>query len=456
MRLTSALASATASLLLAIGLGTGCRHDQPDGVALVGATLIDGTGGPPLADAAIVVRRGRIESVGTRGGFTLPPRTIQVDVPNRWIIPGLIDAHAHVAPWTLPRYLAWGVTSVRDLHGDLAGILRLRREVNLGSVAGPRIYSVGAMIDGLPTTYPDAIGANSPRDARKAVDRLVNAGVDAIKVYTRVDPALLKAVIDEAATFNLKVTGHLGLTDAVTAAQDGIGSIEHLSGVPESALPDKSSLQAAHYRGFFAGWTAFERSWAGLDSAALERVATALAAQKTMLVPTLVLHETFSRLDDPAVLRDTMLRAVPEAEQRRWNVPDMVKRAGWTAEDYPAFRAARPQQDRFLRMFAAAGGRIATGTDASNQLLIPGYSEQRELQLLQAAGFSPRDVLQAATQNGALLLGVDSLGLIAPGKGADLVVLTRNPLDDIHNALAIDRVMVRGVLFSADSIRKAW
>jgi imidazolonepropionase-like amidohydrolase len=107
-------------------------------------------------------------------------------------------------------------------------------------------------------------------------------------------------------------------------------------------------------------------------------------------------------------------------------------------------------------MFAAAGGRIATGTDASNQLLIPGYSEHRELELLQAAGLSPLDALEAATRNGALLLGVDSLGLIAPGKVADLVVLTRDPLVDIRNALAIDRVMSRGVLFSADSIRKGW
>src|SRR5262249_23267185 len=195
--------------------------------------------------------------------------------------------------------------------------------------------------------------------------------------------------------------------------------IEHLSGVPEACLADPSSLTAAHYRGFFAGWTAFERSWAGLDSAALDRVARTLAAQKTTLVPTLVLHETFSHLDDPAVLQDAMRRAVPELQQRRWNVPDMVRRAGWTAEDYPAFRAARPRQDQFLRLFAAAGGRIATGTDASNQLLIPGYSEQRELQLLVAAGVSPRDALLAATRNGALLVGGGALGLIAPGKAAD-------------------------------------
>jgi enamidase len=134
----------------------------------------------------------------------------------------------------------------------------------------------------------------------------------------------------------------------------------------------------------------------------------------------------------------------------------MVKRAGWTPEDYPAFRAGRPRQDLFLRLFAAAGGRIATGTDASNQLLIPGYSEHRELALLVGAGLTTRDALLAATRNGALLLGVDSLGLIAPGKAADLLVLAADPLIDIRNTLTIDRVMSRGLLLPADSIRKAW
>src|SRR4051794_24456569 len=129
MRLPAVSTCATA-LLLAFGLAAGCRRAPPDGVALVGATLIDGSGGPALPDAAIVVRRGRIESVGTRAGFKLPARTIEVDVARRWIIPGLIDAHAHVEPWALSRYLAWGVTTVRDLHGDLKGTLRLRSRVN--------------------------------------------------------------------------------------------------------------------------------------------------------------------------------------------------------------------------------------------------------------------------------------------------------------------------------------
>jgi imidazolonepropionase-like amidohydrolase len=456
MRRLRSFPAATRTLPLLFCLLTGCRKEPPDGVALVGATLIDGTGGPALPDAAVVVRHGRIESVGSGAGFKLPARTVQVSAPGRWIIPGLIDSHAHVARWALPRYLAWGVTTVRDMHGTLDSILALRRAVALGSVQGPRIYSAGAMIDGEPTTYPDALGARTGAEARKDVDRLVNADVDFIKIYTRIDPPLLTAILDEAKTFNLRVSGHLGLTDAVTAANGGIASIEHMSGVPEAAVSDAAPLFAAHRQGFFAGWTAFERSWGALDSAALERVASELAARRVTLVPTLVLHDTFSRLDDPAVLQDTMLREVPEEEQRRWNVPDMIERAHWTPDVFPDLRRARPSQDRFLRLFQAAGGRIATGTDASNQLLIPGYSEHEEMALLVGAGLTARDALLAATRNGALLLGVDSLGLIAPGKAADLVVLKGDPLADIRNTQAVDRVMIRGRLLSADSIRATW
>jgi imidazolonepropionase-like amidohydrolase len=456
MRLSRLAPAAAAWLLSSVCLLAGCRRGTPDGTALLGATLIDGSGGPALPDAAIVVRRGRIESVGTRSVFKFPPRTTLVELHGRWICPGLIDAHGHVEPWALPRYLAWGVTTVRDVHGEITAALRLRDRVKRGEVPGPRLYSAGAMIDGLPTTYPDAIGASTPRDSRKAVDRLVNAGADLINVDTRIDPTLLEAVLDEAKTFNLRVAGHLGMTNAVTAARAGITSIEHLSGVPESALPDASSVMAAHYRGLFPGWTAFERSWTRLDSASLEGVARQLAEQRVLLVPTLVLHDTFSRMDDSSVLRDTLLDAVPALQRQRWNVPDMVRRAGWTPADFAAFRAARAQQDLFVRRFIAAGGTVAVGTDASNQLLIPGFSEHRELQLLVKAGLSPADALAAATRNGALLLGVDSLGLIAPGKAADLVVLTRDPLADISNTLSVERVMVRGALLSADSIRRAW
>jgi len=437
----------------------GCKQASQDGVALVGATLIDGSGGPSLPDAAVVVRGGRIESIGLRSDFQLPRRTREVDVSGQWIIPGLIDAHVHLTPaasWAPPRFLAWGVTTVRDVHGGIASLSTLKKRSTQGSPDGPRVYAAGAMIDGLPATYPDAIGVNNESEARKGVDRLVSAGADFIKAYTRIDAPLLRSMVDEARAFNLGVTGHLGMTDAVTAAKAGIASIEHLSGVPEAASRNASSLFTAHYRGFFPGWTAFERSWAGLDSAALTRVAHRLAEAKITLIPTLVLHETLSRLDEPGLLRDPALEDVPEAQQRDWDVPGLIARTGWTETDFEAFRKSRANQDLFIRQFAAAGGRLAAGTDAANQMLIPGYSEHREMELLVRAGLTPREALRAATRNAAVLIGVDSLGLLAPGNVADLLILSKDPLADIRNTRAITSVMARGYLLDADSIRATW
>ena len=440
-----------------------CRSREPDGIALLGATLIDGSGGPPIPASAVVIRRGRIESVGSRADFQLPPRTAELDLSGRWIIPGLVDAHVHlvdpqagVARWSMARYLAWGVTTVRDMHGSLRTAVAVRRELNRGWRPGPRVYTAGAMLDGAPSTYPDAITVRTAKDARRGVDRLVNAGTDLVKIYTRVDRTLFGPLRDEARTFNLPVAGHLGLTDAATAARLGLTSLEHLSGIPEAALEDPSPLFAAHERSFFDGWTAFERAWVGLDSAALARVAGVLAGRDVVVVPTLVLHETLSRLDDPATSADTMMAAVPEAEQRRWNPGDVIARTGWTSSDFDAFRKARAVQDRFLRMFHAKGGRIAVGSDAANQMLIPGYALHRELELLVRAGLTPAEAISAATRNGALLLQVDSLGLVAPGKVADLVILARDPLADIRNTLAIERVISRGRMLSPDSVRAGW
>jgi imidazolonepropionase-like amidohydrolase len=445
--------------LAALGLVLACASRDPDGLALLGATLIDGSGGPPLPHSVVVVRGGRIESVGTGDGFILPPRTTRVDVSGHWIIPGLIDGHVHlidpqagVLAWSIPRYLAWGVTTVRDAHGPLERILDLREKLDRGDRLGPRVYAAGSMIDGVPPTYPDAIPAERAADARRAVDRLVSQGVDFIKLYTRIDRGLLLPIMDEVRTFNLRVSAHLGMVDARTAARAGVSSIEHLSGIPEAVVGDPSGLYAAHARSFFAGWTASERAWASLDSAALADVAAELAEKRVVLVPTLVLHETMSRLDDSTTLRDSMYRAVPEFERQRWNVPDMVARAGWSREDFEGFRRSRPVQDRFLREFVARGGLVATGTDAANQLMVPGYGVHRELELLVRAGLSPGEALVAATRNGAVLVGADSIGVVAPGKVADLVILTRDPMADIRNTTAIDRVMSRGRLWKPDSI----
>ncbi len=441
-----------ASLALAAVFAAGCGNPAPRPVALLGATIIDGSGGPVLVDGGILIREGRIEAIGSRETLILPRGTEEVELAGRFIIPGLVDAHTTAAEWALPRYLEFGVTSVRDLHGDLDAALARMRQSRDTAWRGPRIFSAGATVDG-PGAEAPAIASADDRAARQGVDRLSVAGAVTVATGPGLEPALLRAVVDEAGTFGLPVAADLGLTDAVRASRFGVRSIEHLSGIAEALAANAAQIAAAHRRGGTVGWSAAERAWGTLDSAALVRVASEVAEAHVILVPTLVLHETLSRLDDSTVYRDPSLRLVPEEVRRGWDLPNMVRQAGWTSGDFAAFRGARPRQDLFLREFVRAGGTVVAGTGAPRELMVPGLSIHQELELLVRAGLSPAQAILTATRDAARLAGADSVGMLAPGRGADLVVLSKDPLEDIRNTRAIERVMVRGRLLSLDSLR---
>jgi imidazolonepropionase-like amidohydrolase len=436
-------------------LASSCGDREKDRIALVGGTVIDVNDGSTIPNAVVVIYRTHIETVTPAAGFTIPESAEQIDVSGKFLIPGLIDAHAHVRRWALPRYMAYGITTIRDLHGEADSIAALRDEVNLGAIPGPRMFIAGAVIDGPNSTFPGASIANTPQEARKLADDRVLNHTDLIKVHARITPELLRPLVVEAGTLSLPVAAHLGMTDAVTAAVAGVRSIEHLTGVPEAAT-SPAPFFAAHSRSFFDGWNYFERSWGSLDSADLSRVAKALADSKVYLVPTLVLHDIYSRLDDPAIISSSALDIVPDSEKTRWDVSNMITRAGWTTADFASFRQSRYNQDLFIREFRSAGGSIIAGTDTTAPMIIPGLSQHRELELLVAAGLSTRDALSAATRSAAALLAADSLGRIAPGKVADMLVLTRNPLDNISNTQTIEKIILRGLIYSADSIRTSW
>lgn len=409
--------------------------------ALTGATVVDVVAGRSIPSAVILIRDGHIVAVGSGPDFITPRGAQVTDLSGRWIIPGLIDAHAHLQPWALASNLRYGVTAVRDLHDGLRLADTLAHRAS--GWPAPHLFLARAMLDVPPTTYPDALPVTSADDAARAIDTLAQAGATWIKTYTRVTPLLLEAVVQSAQARHLPVAAHLGETDALTAARLGVRSIEHLSGVPEAA-GDSTALFAAHARGFFAGWTAFERSWRDLDTLTLTAVADDLAGLGVYLVPTLGLHETFARLDDSTLYHRADLASVPDSARANWNVKGMIRRAGWTRADFPDFRAGRPLQDFFVRTFVAAGGKVATGTDASNQLLIPGAGVHLEMELLVHAGLAPIDALRAGTLWGAELLHADTLGRLRPGTAADLVVLRANPLSDVANTRSIERVMLGG------------
>ncbi len=443
----------TAALVL---LTVACKPSGDGMIALEGATLLDGSGGEPVRDALILIRNGHIQTVARVNDVEVPRGAQVVSLIGKTIIPGLIDAHAHVESWAGERYLAWGVTTVRDLGASSTdSSIALKNAFNLGSLRGPRTFTSGAMIDGVPPTYPTATGVRTSTDVRKAVDQRAVAGADYVKIYTKFTADLLKPLMDEANTLRLPVAAHLGKMDALTAARAGIASLEHMAGVVQVASRNPGLYERAHDQ-FLRGWTTEEIGWALLDSASVARTARELAATRVAIVPTLVVHEMLSRLDNPTLLLRPGMEDVPASATSVRDVAGLLRRTGWRSADFQAFRRSRARQNQFVREYKRAGGLVAAGSDAANQLLVPGLSLHEEMSLLVAAGFTPTEAVTAATRKGAELLRADSLGRIAEGKVADLVVLDANPATDIAATRRIAWVMVRGRIVYPDSLRRTW
>src|SRR6266849_6018807 len=183
-------------------------------------------GRAPVKDAVVLIRNGHIEAVARVNEIPVPRGAQVVSLIGKTIIPGLIDAHAHVERWAVERYLAWGVTTVRDLGAATTdSSIALQNDLDLGSVRGPRMFTSGAMIDGVPATYRTATAVRTREQVRKAVDQRAVAGADLVKIYTKFSADLLPPLLDEASTLRLPIAAHLGKIDALTAARAGVASL---------------------------------------------------------------------------------------------------------------------------------------------------------------------------------------------------------------------------------------
>ena len=422
-----------------------------DTTAYTGASVFDGRG-RVITNAVLLESDGHIARLGPRDSVEVPRGATVVDLDGQWIVPGLIDGHAHAGESDVARYLSYGVTSIRHVGGNLDVLMTLRDKILSDTVTGPRLYLAGEALTGTPAVWPGQMELRAPADAVIAVGRLAAARVSQIKVYTHTTRDLIEAIVREARARNIPVTAHLGFVDAVTAAQLGVSAIEHLSGIVESTVRDPAPYFKAHEQ-FPVGWMTFLRGWVGLDSAALDRTAATLAATGVVMVPTLVQSETYARVLDTAYAPLLDLSAVTAAEQEEWNLPDLVRRYGITVKDLPLLAESRRRQELFLRRFVAYGGKVAAGSDSPNQLLAPGASLHEEMALLVRAGFTPTQAIQSATSVLASLLRADSIGVLRDGAVADFVILAASPLDDIRAFRRINAVVARGRRHDPASLR---
>jgi len=394
--------------------------------------------------ATVFVSSGRISRIDTTAAADAVPARRAIEAAGQTLIPGLIDAHVHVEPWSAPLFLKHGVTAVRDLHNAPDVILPLSRD---DSPARPRIVAAGAMLDGPGSFWPNAIIVSDIASVRAAVRRQVEDGASVIKVYTRLSASMIAAIVQEARARGVPVAAHLGRATGVEAAVAGVASIEHLSGVADAASADRERLRRAH-DDFLGGWTAFELEWLRLQPAALEQVARTLVDRGVTMVPTLALHEAFSRLADPDLLSDPALADVPaNVVHGAWAPSNIMARAKWTPATLAQFKRVVPVLQRFVTLYVKVGGRVVAGTDTAQQFVIPGASLHRELELYVAGGLTPAQALRSATSDAADLLGIAArTGTIVVGKDADLVLVSGDPLADIRAIRRILNVVRMGLV----------
>lgn len=382
-------------------------------IALTGATLIDGRGGEPLKNSAVVVVNEKITAVGRNGEVEIPDGAEMIDVSGLTLMPGLIDAHYHnsynqVMP---PLFLSKGVTSVRDP----GAWMDYYDSVRMSGKKIPRLFLTGPHIDMYPPAYPEnSYLVKDPEEARLAVGLFAEQGATAIKVYFRLPISIIRAICEEADRRGLPVTGHLEIANAMDAINAGLDGIEHVTSFGTCLLPAravekyKQAVMAdnnARRRGRYEAWGSIKMS----DNPVVDSLIAFLAEKGTFISPTLAVFE----------------KQYPDS--------DSVEVNGFQ------------NMLRFVGLAYKGGAKIVVGSHTWVPYADEGYAYFREMELLQDAGLTPMKIIEGATLENARFLRIDErLGSIEEGKVADLVLVDGHPLSDIREMRNVKMVMLNG------------
>ncbi len=411
-------------------------------VALTNVRVIDGTGAPARENQTVIIQNGRIARVGPAATTAAPNGARIINLSGHSVLPGIVGMHNHTfyttarrsiqANFSMPRlYLASGVTTTRTT-GSMSPYseLNLKKRIDAGQVPGPRMHVTGPYISG------DGAGSgmyevNTPDDARRVVAYWAKEGATWFKFYTLITRDEMKAAIEEAHKHGLKVTGHLCSVGYREAVALGIDALEHSLFANSEYDTNKQPDQCP---------PTMEASLASLDmkSPAVRATIDDMVKNNVAMTSTLAIYELYVP-GRPAQLDPRMLEAMsPEAREEYLGSRKRIAENPATGTPESVFKKAM----EFDRMFVAAGGLLAAGSDPTgNGGALPGFGDQRNHELLVEAGFSPVESIRIMTLNGAKVLGVDKdLGSIEAGKIADLIVTRGNPAAtpaDIRNVTIV-------------------
>jgi imidazolonepropionase-like amidohydrolase len=433
-------------------------------IALVHARVIDGTGAPARADQTVVVEGGRIRAVGDSARTPQPKGAQVIDLAGRALLPGLVGMHDHLFCTALrdpsstaillnevarsfPRlYLASGVTTIRTA-GSIEPYtdLNVKRLIDSGLAPGPKIFVTGPYLEGQGARFTQMHELRDADDARRLVEYWAGEGVTSFKVYMHISRAELRAAIDAAHARKLKVTGHLCSIGYREAAALGIDNLEHGFLVDTEFVPGKQPDVCPA--------SGAAESLLGLDveSEPVKELMRDLVAHHVAVTSTLPVFEMSTAKSFPRRVLEVML---PEAAMNA-----LATRLFVAALPKPPTPELLKKGMALERAFVRAGGLLVAGSDPTGiGGVLAGFADQREVELLVEAGFTPLEAIHIATQNGAELLGEAArIGSITVGKQADLVVVRGDPSVHIADLEQVELVFKDGVGYDPqkliDSVR---
>jgi imidazolonepropionase-like amidohydrolase len=437
-----------------ICLATAPLFAQTRSVAIVGGTLIDGTGRAAVTDSVVVIGEGRFLSVGKRGEVIIPQGAEVIDAKGKSILPGLIDGHCHYRDWMGEVYLAYGVVTCPNISNNpVDWIIAQREGVRNGTIRAPRVWASANIIDGPP---PEGTGTlrrqrtsiivDSENESRKAVRELVEKGVDGIKLFERLKPQVAKAAVDEAHKLGRPVFGHS--LDIFTAAANGYQSVEHSWSVVYTSIQDPKKKHDLDI-GRMQGKVDTAEVHAQMEPAMFDKIIKAMIERNVHWSPTwatwfrpLSAHAAEMKQRELALLRNPRLKYLPS-----YILKDtegfFARYEKMAPEKRDAVLSGYKMLQEFVRRFAAAGGKIHSGSDPNH--VLPGYAVHAELEMLVEAGLTPLQAIQTASLNVAQAWGKDKdFGSVEKGKIADLVIVRGDPRQNISDTQNVERVFIDG------------
>jgi hypothetical protein len=414
-------------------------------LAITNVTVIDVASGTTRPDQTVVIRGTRIVQVAASRHVRVPAGSRVLPGRGKFLLPGLWDMHVHAGVVAgrdlLGLYVANGVTGIRDMGGDWATLARWRREIADRRLPGPRMILAGPYLEGgdVPIAH---ILTRTPEEGRAAVDSLVGLGVDFVKVHSQLTRETYLAIAQRARERGIPFAGHVPrVVGSADASDAGQRSIEHLLAIPAPCTPGDSVALRPRY--------AVQSALGRCSSENLAPLYAKLVRNGTWVTPTFVAQYEVATWP---------LRALPGDSLAHY-LPDSLRR--YVAEIFPMPESVPPGADsvgramltkRLMQVAAMrqAGVRVLAGTDAPLRNSPPGFGLHEELLMLTRGGLSPLEVIRAATIEPAEYLGMrDSVGTIAAGQVADLVLLDANPLRDIRHTRRIAAVVANGRLYDA-------